>query len=132
MSEENMELVKAIFAAWEARDPQAALARMDPQVEVDMTGVSFPGIAGVDRGHDGLQRTITTWLEAWGSLEFFPKSFIDAGDHVIVWLRMAGEGRGSGVPTEVSAASVYTIRNGLVVSWRAFDTLAAAASSVGV
>jgi ketosteroid isomerase-like protein len=132
MSKENVEVVKAVFAAWKGRDPEAALKRIDPAVEIDMTGVSFPGLREVHCGHDGLQRALAPWLEAWESIEFVPEGFIDAGDDVIAWVRVVGKGRGSGVPVKETVASVYTIGRGLVVTWRAFDTLAAAASAVGI
>ena len=131
MSQENVEIVKAIFAAWNDRNPQEALSRIDPNVEIDMTGVSFPGMAVVDGGHEGLA-PVGAFVDAWESLEYFPDNFIEAGDHVIVSLRMAGRGRESGVPVELRVACVYTIRNGLVIRWLAFDTLAAAASAVSI
>ncbi len=78
MSKENVEIVKAIFAAWNDRNPQEALSRIDPNVEIDMTGVSFPGMAVVDGGHEGLARVVA-FVDAWESLEYFPDNFIEGG-----------------------------------------------------
>jgi hypothetical protein len=83
-------------------------------------------------GYEGLQRATGGFLEAWESLEFFPIHFIDAGDNIIVWLRVVGRGRGSGVPVEARIASVYTIHKGLVTRWQGFDTLSAATAAVGI
>jgi ketosteroid isomerase-like protein len=131
-SQGNVEVVKAIFEAWKERDRETALKRFDPDVEIDMSTLSLVGERIVDRGVDGLQRTVASWLEAWDALEFLPESFIAAGDEVIVWLRMVGQGRTSEVPAKQSFASVYTLRKGVVVRWRGFDTLAATAAAVGI
>jgi len=128
---ENVEVVRALFAAWEARKPQDALAVIDPEIEVDFTGVSQVP-AAVGRGLDGLQRVLGDWFGAFESLEYSPQHFIEAGDHVIVLLRVTGRGRGSGVPIESNLAVVYTLRDARVVAFRGYDTLAAAATAVGI
>jgi ketosteroid isomerase-like protein len=133
MSEENVEIVRALFKAWDKRDPEAALAHIDPDVEVDMTGAKASRLdIGSDRGHDGLARVISAFTAAWDGLRWEADVFIDAGDTVIVWLRAFAKGRESGVPVDTRFASAYTLRDGLVVSWRGYDTLAAAAESAGV
>jgi hypothetical protein len=133
MSEENVEIVRALFKAWDERDPEAALAHIDPDVEVDMTGAQASQLdIGSDRGHAGLARVISAFTSAWDGLRWEPEVFIDAGDTVIVWLRAFAKGRESGVPVETRFASTYTLRDGVVVGWRGYDTLAAAAESAGV
>ena len=48
--------VKALFAAWEDRDPQAAMKRIDPSVKSDFTGISFLGQEiDPDSGAPGIQ-----------------------------------------------------------------------------
>lgn len=133
MSEENVEVVRALFKAWDERDPEAALAHIDPDVEVDMTGAKASQLdIGSGRGHDGVARVVVAFTAAWDGLRWEPDVFIDGGDTVIVWLRAFAEGRESGVPVETRFAATYTLRNGVIVSWRGFDTLAAAAESAGV
>jgi ketosteroid isomerase-like protein len=132
MSQENVEVVKALFTAWADRDSEAALSRIDPNVEVDLAS-SVWGNIGVGRGHEALGRAVTGFLEAWEAMEFFPENFIDAGgSDVIVWLRIIARGKARGVPTERHGASVYTVRNGLVIRWRAFETLSEAVNAVGI
>jgi ketosteroid isomerase-like protein len=132
MSQENVEIVKAIFKAWEDRDPDAALRLIDPSVEVDVTAAEVWGERDIVHGHDALQRFLTGLLEAWQELEFFPETFIEAGDEVVVHLRITGRGRGSGVFTERYGASVYTVRSGMVTRWRAFETLSDATKAAGI
>jgi ketosteroid isomerase-like protein len=133
MSQENVEIVKAVFAAWKERDPETALKHIDPNVEFDFTETAFVGQeADPESGTEGLQSTVAAWLEAWESLEYFPQNFIDVGDHVIALLRIVAQHRESAVPVERNMAVVYTLRSGLVVGIRGYDTLAAAAGAVGV
>ena len=95
-----------------------------------MTGANASRLdIGSDHGHDGLARVISAFTGAWVGLRWEPEVFIDGGDTVIVWLRAFARGRESGVPVETRFASTYTLRDGLVVSWRGYDTLAAAAAS---
>ena len=37
----NIEIVRALFDAWKESEPRAALELIDPEIEVDFTGVSF-------------------------------------------------------------------------------------------
>ena len=133
MSQENVEIVKGIFTAWKDRDLQVAMKHIDPSVKFDFTNVSFLGQeADPDSGSAGLQTMIGSWLEAFGSLEWNPQTFIDEGDHVIVQLRVLARGRESGAPIDRKVVVVYTLRDGLVVDFQGFDTLSDAAGSVGV
>jgi hypothetical protein len=54
MSQENVDVGRAVFEAWQARDPQAALSRIDADVEADLTAASVWGDASVGRGHAAL------------------------------------------------------------------------------
>jgi ketosteroid isomerase-like protein len=131
VTESNVEIVQALFAAWEKRQPAAAFERIDPEIEVDLTDLSpIAGASG--RGVDELQQLIRDWLETWGSLEYDPRTYIDAGEHVIVLLRAHSLGRGSGAVTEMTGAVVYTIRDGRVIGLRAFETLERAAQWAGI
>ena len=133
MSQENVEIVRAIFAAWKARDARTAQGYLDPNLEYDTTNLSFLGqLAGSKTGSEGLQQMVADWLDAFESLEFAPENFIDGGDHVLVTLRVLAQGKGSGAPVEAPITIVYSLRNGLVVGFRACESLAAAASAVGV
>lgn len=129
-----MEIVKTLFAAWKEKNPEAALKHIHPDIEVDFTGMTS-GVGGARpeaRGSQELQGVLADWFEAWESLEWFPQNFIDAGDDVIVWLRLEARGRKSGAAVESSQAVVYTLKDGRVVRFRAYDTLAAATSAAGI
>jgi ketosteroid isomerase-like protein len=102
-------------------------------VDIDVDVQGWTAILGVSgRGRDALDRTVQGWLDPFESIEFFPEHFIDAGDQVIVWLTMKAKGRGSGVPTDMRGAAVYTVRDGSIAGMHGFGTLPEAATAVGI
>lgn len=115
----------------EERNPQFALKHIDPDIEVDFTAVSSVP-ASLARGAAGLQSVLAEWLDIWESMDYFPEHFIDAGDNVIVWLRFTARGRKSAAPVETKIAVVYTLKDGRLVGFRGYDTLAAATSAVSI
>jgi ketosteroid isomerase-like protein len=64
---------------------------LDPQIEWDMTHFAdFP--EQVYRGHDGFRQFWRDYLSAWEEVEFILDEIIDAGDQVVVFLRLQAKG----------------------------------------
>jgi ketosteroid isomerase-like protein len=74
---------------------------------------------------------MTDWLESFEEFYFEPEEFIDAGDDVVVPTAQKGRGKGSGAAVEMTATSVYTVRNGKIRSWREYSTKARALEAIG-
>jgi ketosteroid isomerase-like protein len=55
------------------------------------------------------------WGGAWQDYTMEPEEFIDAGDRVVVVIRMIATGKGSGVTLERRDALVYELRHRKVV-----------------
>jgi ketosteroid isomerase-like protein len=66
-------------------------------------------------GHAGLGRWLDDWGAAWSEWSIEPEEYIDAGDSVVVFIRMRTKGRGSGVEMERQDALVYRLQNGRIV-----------------
>jgi ketosteroid isomerase-like protein len=118
MSEENVDVIRDLFEAFNRRDVKAMESLMAPEVEWDATrfvGV-VPDLAGVYRGAEGTQRFWRTWLSSWKEL-VFEHDLRDAGDEVVALIRNQRQwGRHSGIETEIPPyAWVYTVRGGRVV-----------------
>jgi len=62
---------------------------------------------GAYLGRGGVERWLQEWSEAWSDWEFEPEEFIDAGNAVIVVIRMHAKGAGSGVELDRQDAIVY-------------------------
>jgi ketosteroid isomerase-like protein len=99
--EQNVELIRAGFAAFEAGDVDTVLEFLDEDVEVH----TAPGLinAGTHRGRDGYIAWLTEWLEAWEDFQAEPVEFEPIGErHVLVLVNQTGRGVGSGVPVEMA------------------------------
>jgi ketosteroid isomerase-like protein len=116
MSEENVEIVRRAFEAFNARDRDRALSFCDPEIEY-----RSPFEQKTYRGHDGMVR----WRETVdGALEDFHMEdiqFLDAGeDRVVLLYRIVGRGAGSGVPVSREVGALWQLRNGKILEGEVF------------
>jgi ketosteroid isomerase-like protein len=85
------------------------------------------------RGHDGVRRFWHQWFDAWGRVEFAYERFFDAGDRVVVFLRMRAFGRASGIEAVVDDyAQVWALRDGRVVRMRFYADRDEAVVAAGI
>ena len=118
MSQENVELAREAYAAFNRRDLESVLGMSDPEVEAH-DPPEMPDSA-IHRGHE---EVLDDWQRTFDSFEEFSveaEEYRDLGDEVLVFLRYRGRGRGSGVPVEVSIVHLLTIRGGKFVRMRQF------------
>jgi ketosteroid isomerase-like protein len=105
MSEANVEIVRRLWAHFgETGDPDFSI--LDREVEIHDHDVPD---APVYRGHDGYVRWMEDWGSAWAQYTAEPEEFIDAGDRVVVFVRMTATGRGSGVTLARKDAQVFEL-----------------------
>jgi ketosteroid isomerase-like protein len=85
------------------------------------------------RGKEALRRFLTEDIPSgFDDFETRPLSIDDLGDSVLVHSHFVGRGRGSGVPVSMEAFSLITLRDGKTVSYRDFETRAAALEAAGL
>jgi ketosteroid isomerase-like protein len=117
MSQENVEIVRAIYRAWQVGDFEAALARFDEDVE----WFGPPDVTDTfGRGHEGVRTALATWVGTWDEYHFELRELIDAGDQVLATGWQRGRGKGSGVEVSEEIFSVWTLDAGSVVRQRMF------------
>ena len=88
--------------------------------------------AGEYRGRAGIERWLEDWGSAWSEFNMEPEEFIDAGERVVVIIRMRAEGRGSGVKVERQDALIHEIRDGKVVRLDYYNNREQALEAVGL
>jgi ketosteroid isomerase-like protein len=127
MSQGNVEVIKALFAAWNAGDMDAVRALYDPDVIVRMPeGWPEPGPLV---GREAVMRQWGQQRDTFDADALVPISdFIDAGDRVAVRFIWRGAGRGPEAGLEMTG--VHTVRKGRILgqefSWdhaEALETL---------
>jgi ketosteroid isomerase-like protein len=111
MSQENVEVVKARYDAYNREDWDAFFKDQAPGFELDFSrGVGpWRGVFGPDQA----RRVTEEFRETWESARLEPHEFIEAGDLVVVPGTMHGKGRG-GIEVVSRITFVWTIRNGAV------------------
>jgi ketosteroid isomerase-like protein len=125
MSEDDLERARAVLAAFGSGD----MERLLPQFHPDFEGIVPPELSAEPdtyRGRAGVRRYVESFREYVDGLRFVPEGFIDAGDAIVVALRIEGRGRGSGVPFEQRLANRITLRDGLIVAMTAYPSVDAA------
>ena len=132
MSQENVEIVRGIYEAWQQRDFEAALAPFDddfewigpPDISRDESGRAF--------GLGGMTRSLQRWLENWTDYHYELRELIDHGDHVLAAGWQRGRGRDSGVEVAEDIFSVWTLQNGKVIRQRMFRDRTEALEAAGL
>jgi ketosteroid isomerase-like protein len=130
MSEENVELVRGIYA-----DPRGLTAgaggKVAPDAEFDFTAVypDRPIVKGI--GEFRRFRDTGPWRGA--PIHFEPERFLDVDDErVLVFVRVSATGEGSGAPVEIRAAHEITVRDGVLVRFKAYVNRAQALEAAGL
>ena len=129
MSQENVQVVRSVYAAWESGDYQAALDRFDEDVE----WFGPPDVSdSFGRGHKGVRNALATWVGTWDDYHFELRELIDAGDQVLASGWQRGRGKGSGVEVSEEIISVWTLGAGKVVRQRMFRDRSQALEAAGL
>jgi ketosteroid isomerase-like protein len=114
MSQENVEIVRSVYAALNRGDRERAIELAHPEVVLDATRNVFNPKTYI--GKDGLRQWLTDMDDVWEGIHSEQNEFIDAGDRVVVIYRLVGKGKGSGVEVVGAPnAAVLTVRDGLVI-----------------
>jgi ketosteroid isomerase-like protein len=133
MSQENVELVRAAWEAWERGDMEAIFEFYDPAIVWDQTHYQAGELSAVYHGYDGVKQFFREWLAPFESYYAHAEEFIDAGESVVVRLRQGGRGKQSGVEVEMPPYwQVYRLRDGLAVRIEVYSDQDDALKAVGL
>ena len=134
MSSENVEIVRRGYALFAAGDLDGAAALLSPVAEVpDSGGLGTSDSAtGTRQGPSGFLRAVAETLDAFDEYRVDAEDFIDAGDAVVVPVRISGRGKGSGMALETRVAHVWFLENGRGVRGEVHRSVAEALEAAGV
>lgn len=125
MSQENVEVVRSIYAAWDRQESARALIAAD----VEYVNPSYAVEPGTLRG----RRSFAAVRGSYEDFKLRVERLVDAGgDEVVVLARYTGSGRVSGVPVAGEHGYVWTVRDGLGVRFRWFQSHREALEAVGL
>jgi ketosteroid isomerase-like protein len=129
MSEENVEVDRATFKAWNAWDMEALRNLYSPDIIMrHPDGWPEPGPSV---GREAVIRQLEQIRETWDAdtMELIG-DFVDVGDRVAVRIVLHGEGRGPEATIEMT--NVVTVRDGRIVFIEFFWDHAAALETLGL
>ena len=128
MSQDNVALVEAIYAAFAAGDVPGVLSRMSPDI-VWNEAENFPY---ADRNPYLGPEAILTGVFArlgtdWEGFAAVPDEYLDAGDTVVVLGRYHGTYQATGETLDAQLVHVWRLEDGKAVAFQQYtDTLQAA------
>lgn len=132
MSQENLDVVRAQYERWNAREFDAWIEAFDPEVEYMSSVVASVDGAGEYHGHEGLRRFVREYFEDWESFQLEPLEYLDADPKVAVVMRAVARGRGSGARVDREIAHVWTFRDGRAIRHESFPGRDQALEAVGL
>jgi ketosteroid isomerase-like protein len=129
MSQQNVEIVRAAFEAWNAGDMDALRESYDPDI-IWRPPEGWPE-PGPYAGREAVMRQLEQMRETWDAdaLEL-TSDFIHAADRVAVRLIWRGAGYGPALNMELTG--VYTVRRGKIFGIEFFWDHAEALETLGL
>jgi uncharacterized protein len=134
MSQENVEVVRRGYKLFSEGNLESVTDLISDEAELPDGGGLGVGdtAAGTRRGPNGFLQGAQDALDAFEDYRVEPQEFIDAGDAVVVPVRISGRGRGSGATLEVRLVHLWVLRNGKAVRNEIYRTTAEALAAVGL
>ena len=129
MSQENVEIVRRLYRAMDARDFDtiAELAHHDAEWIHDRRVGEGPV-----RGLENVIRFFTEQDEMLVELRAEPGRFWETGNKVLVFVHTTGRGRASDSPFDIRIAHLWTLKAGVVVRGEGFGDRDEALEAAGL
>jgi ketosteroid isomerase-like protein len=123
MSQENVEVVRAVLEAWQRDDFEAFLSRTDPAIGWHTVLERLvEGSESFYRGHDGMRQFWNFYRTELENFEVEERELRDVGDdRVVLLVQFRWRGLKSGIESESPAGLVMTLRDGRII--QSFDYL---------
>ena len=129
MSEENVEIVRALYRAWaEGSLLESELIADD----IEWVNAKEAVEPGTRRGAGEFGDAVGKVSDAFEETRVEIARFIDAGDQVVVTGTLRGTVHGSGIEIEHDQGYIWTIRDGKAIRFQWFNDPAEALAAAGI
>jgi ketosteroid isomerase-like protein len=112
MSQENVEIVRRAYEAWNRGDLNWIANRVRDDCE--MRPLRFFDLDEVYRGKEGFLGFTKIWRDAWDEITVTIEQIHDLGDRLLALLTFSGTGRASGIEVSLRLGHLITVENGLL------------------
>ena len=130
MSEENIEIVRRGYDAFDRRDLEAIAELISDDMELDISAHPIPDFPNTGVGRDHMFRFFATYLSGFSEYEVTVEELLQADDVVVALLHDRAKLGDATVEREL--AHIWTIKGGRVVRFQAFTTHEAALEAAGL
>jgi ketosteroid isomerase-like protein len=133
MPRDHVDGLRRLYDEWAVGNLPALQEIADPEIEWEWAPemASLFGGPHVYRGLDEIWTATKEWLVPWEHYWMTADEFIEAGDRVVVMMRLHARAH-SGSVLEQLVAAVWTMRNGKAVAVRYYMDRDEALQAVGV
>ena len=131
MSQARIAALYRVIEAFNSGDIERILASTHPDFEA-VVPPEFSAEPDTYLGDDGVRRYFDTFAEAMEDVRFEPGRMWDAGDVLVVAMRMTAKGKQTGIPVEQRFAQTWRIRDGRALAVHTFPSLAEALEVAGL
>ena len=132
MSQENVEIVRAIYAAFNRREWDALFRHTDLEFAFTYRNPGLTADAGIRRGRDEVVAFAEEYGGAFDSLIWEPKKFFEGEDRIVAIVSVHSRPRGGDVDMVVPAGHLWKIREGVVLSLESFPEPQSALEAAGL
>jgi ketosteroid isomerase-like protein len=119
VSEQNLEVVQRLYAAWQRDGFGVVPELMDPGIEY--VNPSYAVEPGIRRGYDGFAAAAEAVTSVYGDYEISEPELQDLGERVLVRARVRTRSHGNAVPIEAERGYVFDVRDGKVLRFAWFN-----------
>ncbi len=124
MSEENVELIRRIYDAWDREES----AREFIAADVEYVNPSYAVEPGIRQG----RKSFAVARDTFEDFKIKVERIIDAGDQTVVLAHYTASGPVSGVPVAGEHGYVWTVRDGLAMHFQWFQSHREALEAAGL
>ena len=116
--ETSVELVSRGYEAVNRGDVDTVMSLCDPAMVCVLPegGIN----AGTLEGIEGFRSFLSRYLDSFESLRFDPERIVEADGRIVVFVRMSGQGRSSGLDVSASPGHVWAVEAGKLARFEVF------------
>ena len=130
MSEENVEVVRRVYDAFDRRDLETIAEIISDDFELDISAHPIPDFPNTGVGRDHMFRFFATYLSGFSEYELTVTELLQADDVVVALVH--DKAKLGDATVERDLAHIWTIDGGRVVRFQAFTTHEAALEAAGL
>ena len=132
MSEENVEILRAIYEAFNRRDWDAMFRHTDPEFTFTYRNPGPTPDARTRRGREEVMAFAEEYGGAFDKLIWEPEKFFDGEDRIVAFVNVHSRPRGGSVDIVVPNGHLWKVREGVVLSFESLPEPQSALEAAGL